>query len=63
VHKALPTLQLALLDTGGQSMRSDGLVSKFVQTQRGRRILIATLDDLAAVYAKNAVEMNRRQSD
>ena len=34
-----------------------------MQTQRGERLLIATLDDLAAVYAKNAIEMNRRQSD
>jgi len=31
--------------------------------ERGQHVLIATLDDLAAVYAKNAVEMNRRQSD
>jgi hypothetical protein len=26
-------------------------------------MLIATLDDLSALYAKNAIEMNRRQSD
>ena len=26
-------------------------------------MLIATLDDLTALYAKNAIEMNRRQSD
>jgi ribose transport system substrate-binding protein len=63
VHEALPTLQLAALDTGGQSVRADALLSKFLQTQRGQRLLIATLDDLAAVYAKNAIEMNRRQSD
>jgi ribose transport system substrate-binding protein len=63
VREALPTLQLASLDTGGQSMRADALLTKFLQLQRGQRILIATLDDLAAVYAKNAIEMNRRQSD
>ena len=44
-------------------MRADALLAKFLQTQRGQRLLIATLDDLAAVYAKNAIEMNRRQSD
>src|SRR6202045_2881338 len=63
VHEALPSLNLAALDTGGQSLRADALLAKFLQTQRGERLLIATLDDLAAVYAKNAIEMNRRQSD
>src|SRR5207302_1748443 len=63
VHEALPSLNLAPLDTGGQSVRADALLAKFLQTQRGQRVLIATLDDLAAVYAKNAIEMNRRQSD
>jgi ribose transport system substrate-binding protein len=63
VRESLPTLKLASLDTGGQSVRADALLTKFLQTQRDQRLLIATLDDLAAVYAKNAVEMNRRQSD
>ena len=63
VHESLPTLKLASLDTGGQSVRADALLAKFLQTQRGQRLLIATLDDLAAVYARNAIEMNRRQSD
>jgi ABC-type sugar transport system substrate-binding protein len=63
VHESLPSLKLASLDTGGQSVRADALLAKFLQTQRGERLLIATLDDLAAVYAKNAIEMNRRQSD
>jgi ribose transport system substrate-binding protein len=63
IHEALPTLQLASLDTSGQSMRADALLTRFLQQQRGQRILIATLDDLTAVYAKNAIEMNRRQSD
>ena len=63
VHEALPTLQLASLDTGGQSVRADALLTKFLLTQPGQRLLIATLDDLAAVYATRAIEMNRRQSD
>lgn len=63
VHESLPTLKFASLDTGGQSVRADALLARFLQTQRGQRLLIATLDDLAAVYAKNAIEMNRRQSD
>src|SRR5215831_466568 len=63
LQESLPSLKLASLDTGGQSVRADALLAKFLQTERGKRLLIATLDDLAAVYAKNAIEMNRRQSD
>src|SRR6266581_4825549 len=63
VHESVPALKLASLDTGGQSVRADALLAKFLQTERGQRLLIATLDDLAAVYAKNAIEMNRRQSE
>jgi ribose transport system substrate-binding protein len=63
VHESLPALQLAALDTGGQSVRADALLTKFVLTQPGQRLLIATLDDLAAIYATRAIEMNRRQSD
>ena len=33
------------------------------QCLAGQRLLIATLDDLAAVYATRAIEMNRRQGD
>jgi ribose transport system substrate-binding protein len=62
IHVFLPTLKLARLDTDGQSARADALLTKFLLTQSGR-ILIATLDDLSAVYAKRAIEMNRRQSD
>jgi len=62
VHETLPLLTFAPLDTGGQPVRADALLTKFLRMQRGR-LLIATLDDLAAVYAKNAIEMNRRQSD
>src|SRR5271166_6352301 len=63
VHESLPGLKLASLDTGGHSVRADALLTKFLQAEGRQRLLIATLDDLAAVYAKNAIEMNRRQSD
>jgi ABC-type sugar transport system substrate-binding protein len=62
IHTLLPTLKLASLDTGGQSARADVLLTKFLLAQSGR-IVIAALDDLSAVYAKRAIEMNRRQSD
>ena len=63
VRESLPSLELASLDTGGQSVRADALLTRFLLTQPGQRLLIATLDDLAAVYATRAIEMNRRQSD
>jgi ABC-type sugar transport system substrate-binding protein len=63
LHERLPALQLSPLDTGGQPVRADALLTKFLQTQIGPRLLIATLDDLAAVYAGHAIELNRRQSD
>lgn len=63
VNELLPALKLASLDTGGQPVRADALLTKFLRTQPGQRLLIASLDDLAAVYAKNAIELNRRQSD
>jgi ABC-type sugar transport system substrate-binding protein len=63
VREALPTLKLAPLDTAGQPVRADALLTRFLAAQPGQRLLIATLEDLAAVYAKNAIEMQRRQSD
>src|SRR5262249_13859783 len=50
VRESSPTPQLASLDTGGQSVRADALLTKFLLTQPGQRLLIATLDDLTAVY-------------
>ena len=63
VQTSLPGLTFASLDTGGQGVRADQLLTKFLRTEPNQRLLIATLDDLAAIYAKNAIEMNRRQSD
>lgn len=62
VHELLPGLKFAQLDTAGQGVRADALLTKYLLTDSGK-LLIATLDDLAAIYAKNAVEMNRRQGD
>src|SRR5438874_12838190 len=35
VHESLPSLNLAPLDTGGQPLRADALLTKFLQAQRG----------------------------
>ena len=45
VHESLPSLKLASLDTGGQSARADALLAKFLQTQRGERLLIPASGD------------------
>src|SRR5690348_10188578 len=63
VQASLPGLKFAALDTGGQGVRADALLTKFLRTEPDQRLLIATLDDLSAIYAKNAIEMNRRRSD
>ena len=62
-QEALPGFSFAMLDTGGQSVRADALLTKFLLTERSRRLLVATLDDLSAIYARNAIALNRRQSD
>jgi len=61
-QELLPELKFAQLDTAGQGVRADALLTKLLLTESGK-LLIATLDDVAAIYAKNAVEMNRRQGD
>ena len=63
VQPSLPGLKFASLDTGGQSVRADALLTNFLRTDPDQKLLIATLDDLAAVYAVRGIEMNRRQSD
>jgi ABC-type sugar transport system substrate-binding protein len=63
VRQTLPELKFARLDTGGQSVRADGLMTKFLLTQPNQKLLIATLDDLAAIYATKAIELNGRQGD
>jgi ribose transport system substrate-binding protein len=63
VHEELPALKLARLDTGGQPVRADALLTKFLLVEPNQKLLIATVDDLAAIYARNAIELNRRQGD
>jgi len=62
-HESLPGLDFAPLDTGGQPVRADAMLTRFLLARRDSRMLVATLDDVAAIYARNAVELNRRQSD
>jgi ABC-type sugar transport system substrate-binding protein len=52
-----------LLDTGGQPQRGDGLLAKFLQQNPRTRVLVATLDDPTAVWAKAAVDLTVRAND
>ena len=58
-----PDVELTLLDTGGQPQRGDGLLTKFMLQQPRRKVLVATLDDPTAVWAKAAVELAIRIND
>jgi ribose transport system substrate-binding protein len=58
-----PNLPPILLDSAGHSVRAEGILAKFLGTQAGRKVLVATLDDASALAAKSAVETARRTSD
>lgn len=51
------------LDTSGNPVRVEGLLGKFLAAQRGRKVLIAALDDPTAIAARGAVELAGRLGD
>ena len=51
------------LDTSGNPIRLDGLLSKFLVTQARTKVLVATLDDPTALAAKGAIERAGRIGD
>jgi ribose transport system substrate-binding protein len=59
----VPDSEPALLDTGGQPQRADGLLTKYLAQQPRRKVLVATLDDPTALWARTAVETTRRVND
>ena len=63
LHAELPDVQPALLDTGGQPQRGDGLLTKYMLQQPRRKVLVATLEDPTALWAKTAVEVAVRIND
>jgi ribose transport system substrate-binding protein len=60
---AFPDVEPVLLDSGGQPQRGDGLLTKYLASQPRRRVLVATLDDPTALWAKTAVEVAVRMND
>jgi ABC-type sugar transport system substrate-binding protein len=63
LHKSLPDMTIARLDTSGNPVRVDGLLSKFLSSQPRTKVLIATLDDPTALAAKGAIERTARMGD
>ncbi len=63
LRKDLPGLEPAMLDTGGQPQRGDGLLAKYLQVQPRTKVLVATLDDPTALWARSAVELTVRAND
>ena len=63
LHQHWPEISPARLDTSGNPVRVEGLLSKFLATQARRKMLVATLDDPTALAAKSAIELAGRMSD
>jgi ribose transport system substrate-binding protein len=63
LHKNLPDIIVTRLDTSGNPVRVDGLLSKFLASQARTKVLLATLDDPTALAAKGAIERAGRTGD
>jgi ribose transport system substrate-binding protein len=63
LHKNLPEMTVTRLDTSGNPVRVDGLLSKFLASQARTKVLVATLDDPTALAAKGAIERAGRLAD
>ena len=54
---------VARLDTGGNPQQTEAVLGKFLSAQGGKKILLATLDDLTALSAKAVLEAAGRLND
>jgi len=63
MHKNLPDVTMTRLDTSGNPVRVDGLLSKLLASQPRTKVLVATLDDPTALAAKGAIERAGRVGD
>jgi len=63
LHAELPSVEPAMLDSGGQPQRGDDLLTKYLRQQSRRKVLVATLDDATALWARTAVEVSLRIND
>jgi ribose transport system substrate-binding protein len=63
LHEELPDVAPTMLDSGGQPQRGDDLLTKYLRQQSKRKVLVATLDDATALWARTAVEVAVRIND
>jgi ribose transport system substrate-binding protein len=63
LHSEKPDIEPAMLDSGGQPQRGDDLLTKYLRQQSKRKVLVATLDDATALWARTAVEVAIRIND
>jgi hypothetical protein len=63
LRQGLNGIEPILLDTGGQPQRGDGMLAKFLRQRPRTNVLVATLDDPTAVWAKAAVDLTVRTND
>ena len=63
LHKNLPDVPISRLDTSGNPVRVDALLSKFLASQPRTKVLVGTLDDPTALAAKGAIERAGRVGD
>jgi ribose transport system substrate-binding protein len=63
LRQALPGVEPTMLDTGGQPQRGDGLLAKFLQQHPRTRVLVASLDDPTAIWARAGVDVTLRAND
>ena len=63
LHAELQGIEPTMLDSGGQPQRGDDLLTKYMRQQSRSKVLVATLDDATALWARNAVELAVRIND
>jgi ribose transport system substrate-binding protein len=63
LRQELPGVSLTRLDSGGNPLRIEGVLNKFLSTQSKRKVLVGALDDASALAAKTATELARRLGD
>jgi ribose transport system substrate-binding protein len=63
LRQELPGVSLTRLDSGGNALRIEGVLTKFLLAQSKRKVLVGALDDASALAAKTATELARRLGD
>jgi ribose transport system substrate-binding protein len=63
LRRDYPTISPVRLDSGGNPLRIEGVLTKFLAAESRRKVLIGALDDASAIAAKTATELARRLGD